>query len=188
MASYGFLSIDDDTVVDSNGSGISGAAVYVYVTGTDTLATLYSSDSGGSKSNPLTTDVNGVFSAYVAPGFYDIKIVHGSYQEEWRRNIQVVTVTTYPENVRAITESDDVTTDDYIVEADTTAGNLTVTMLAVASVNPGRPFGIVKRSSDANTVTINDALGAEIATLSLPDEGIWIAKNASGAWRVTGRF
>lgn len=188
MADYGFISIDNNTVQDANGAGVSGVAVYVYELGTDTLATLYSSDSGGSKSNPLTTDANGVFSAYAAAGFYDLKIVHASYSEEWRRNVQVVTVTTYPENVREITEADDVTTDDQIVEVDSTAGNVIVTMMAIAGVAKGRPFGIVKRSSDANTARINDALGVEIATLTLQDEGVWISRNQDDAWKVTGRF
>lgn len=185
--SYGFISVDNNTVQDSNGAGVSGAAVYVYELGTDTLATLYSSDSGGSKSNPLTTDENGVFSAYAAAGFYDLKIVHASYAEEWRRNVQVTVMSYYSENVRTITESDDLTTDDYIVRCDTALENIVATMMAIAGVGIGRQFGIVKRSSDANTVTINDALGAEIATLSLNNEGFWIAHNGS-TWEVTGRM
>jgi hypothetical protein len=65
-----------ETVLDPFGNAVPGASVTVYLTGTTTLATLYS-DSGGTipKTNPLTTDTLGGFSFYATDAHhYDLLI------------------------------------------------------------------------------------------------------------------
>lgn len=64
------------TVRDQRGMAISGASVYVYRTGTTTLATLYVSKAGTTTTtNPTTTNSSGDVAVYVDPGLYDLKIM-----------------------------------------------------------------------------------------------------------------
>lgn len=67
-----------DAVIGETGRPISSASVTVYLTGTQTLATIYSNNGVTTQANPLTTDSSGMFSFYAADGRYDIKIVSGS--------------------------------------------------------------------------------------------------------------
>lgn len=63
-----------DTVLNARGEPVAGIAVKVYLTGTNTLATLYADASGAqTKANPTSTDANGLFWCYVADGRYDIE-------------------------------------------------------------------------------------------------------------------
>lgn len=50
-----------------------GATVAVYLTGTVTLATIYSDSSLTPKSNPFTADSEGRYEFYIAPGDYDLR-------------------------------------------------------------------------------------------------------------------
>lgn len=64
-----------DVAQDRLGNAISGALVQVYLTGTQTSATLYTSASGQTTtSNPATTDSNGTFSFFITEGTYDLEI------------------------------------------------------------------------------------------------------------------
>lgn len=51
------------------------AQVWVYTSGTTSLATIYSNSTGSTLSNPLTTDQYGNYIYYAAPGFYDETVV-----------------------------------------------------------------------------------------------------------------
>lgn len=51
--------------------------VTVYVSGTNTLATLYSDNVGTSKANPFTADSNGYWFAYADNGRYDVRLSGG---------------------------------------------------------------------------------------------------------------
>lgn len=69
-----------DTVLNARGEPILGAAVTVYLTGTNTKATLYADAAGAqTKANPTTTDEDGMFSFYVADGRYDIQIAGNGF-------------------------------------------------------------------------------------------------------------
>ncbi|MDH5251960.1 MAG: hypothetical protein OEW25_01435 [Nitrospira sp.] len=58
---------------DQYGRAIGGATVTVYVTGTTTLATLFSNNTGTAKANPFLTDaLDGRFNFYAVNGVYDI--------------------------------------------------------------------------------------------------------------------
>ncbi len=50
-----------------------GATVTVYLTGTLTLATIYSNNAGALKANPFVSDLNAKYEFYVDDGRYDIK-------------------------------------------------------------------------------------------------------------------
>jgi len=170
--------------VQSSGAGIEGVAVYIYETGTDTEATLYSSASGGDLSNPLTTDANGVASCFLAAGFYDAKFVHGSYQEEWERNFQI---TTGGDSIETLTESTAITEGGYY-DCDCTTGNQSHTMPDIAGVSESDSFAFKKIDTSEYTVALTgDADFEQDATLSLQTEGfVWAAR--SGTWRVIGRM
>ena len=67
-----------DSVINQSGKPVSGASVTVYLTGTSTLASLYSDDGVTACSNPVTTDSLGAFYFFLADGRYDILISGGS--------------------------------------------------------------------------------------------------------------
>ena len=78
-----------DTVQTRAGVAIQGATATVYLTGTTTLATLYSDDGVTLETNPVTTDVNGEFTFYAANGTYDILIEGSGLATRTREGIQL---------------------------------------------------------------------------------------------------
>ena len=69
-------------LADGKTKVVSGASVYVYKTGTVTLATIYDNDSVTTLDNPLTTDSNGNYEFIADAGTYDIRIVYTGYDEQ----------------------------------------------------------------------------------------------------------
>lgn len=61
-------------IQDQNGKAVAGASVTVYVSGTTTLATLYSDNGITAKANPFTTPIDGLADFYTASGLIDLKI------------------------------------------------------------------------------------------------------------------
>jgi hypothetical protein len=62
-----------DQFIDSTGKPLPNLAVTVYLTGTQTLTTLYTDRTQVTQAvNPTSTDINGNLSFYAAPGRYDI--------------------------------------------------------------------------------------------------------------------
>lgn len=74
MKKYGH----EDPVINSRGVPVDGATVTVYLTGTSTLATLYSDDALTAQANPLTTSSIGEYFFYIEDGVYDITYSGGS--------------------------------------------------------------------------------------------------------------
>lgn len=74
MKKYG----PDNPVVNQNGVPVDSATVTVYLTGTATLATLYSDDALTAQANPFTTSSIGEYSFYVEDGVYDITFSGGT--------------------------------------------------------------------------------------------------------------
>lgn len=56
---------------DGNGTVLSGATVSVYLTGTSTVASIYTASTGGTAVNSTTTDATGLYSFYVDTLNYD---------------------------------------------------------------------------------------------------------------------
>lgn len=67
-----------DAVIGETGRPISGASATVYLTGTQTLATIYSNNGVTTQANPVTTDASGMFSFYAADGRYDIVVSYNT--------------------------------------------------------------------------------------------------------------
>lgn len=68
-----------NTAADSEGRPIAAASVFVYETGTTTLATLYADNGSTLADNPAITDSNGLFEFYADDGRYDLAIVKSGY-------------------------------------------------------------------------------------------------------------
>lgn len=85
-ATNGLLS---GNVTTRNGQVVSGCYVYVYDTGTTTLATLYTDYAGTvSAGNPVTTDADGEYWVYMTPGGYDVNYVHAGRQiDVWKYGV-----------------------------------------------------------------------------------------------------
>jgi len=66
-------------VQDSAGNALSGVTVTVYDTGTSTVSTLYSSNTGSAQANPFTNDSDGSFEFYAANGRYDVVYTKTGY-------------------------------------------------------------------------------------------------------------
>lgn len=80
-----------DVVQDRAGNAVSGALVDVYLAGTTTSATLYTSASGAvATSNPATTDSNGSFSFFVADGLYDFTITKTGMTTQTKSSVVIV--------------------------------------------------------------------------------------------------
>lgn len=72
----------NEYVVAATASGltpIAAASCYVYLTGTTTLATIYSDDGITTTTNPLTTSSTGLVSFYAADGRYDLSVQRLGY-------------------------------------------------------------------------------------------------------------
>ena len=69
----------NDSVIDNDGSPVSGATVNVYKTGTTTSVTIYSDNSGTEKDNPFITGSDGLMAFYVPNGTYDITVSRTGY-------------------------------------------------------------------------------------------------------------
>ncbi|MFH1741348.1 MAG: hypothetical protein ABIH23_20280 [bacterium] len=172
------------TVKTNSGAVIYYAAVYIFLAGTNTLATLYSSVSGGTKSNPLMTDENGVASCFLADGFYDAHVVHQSvdFSEGWERNYQISTAS---DTIQEISASMVLTEGGYF-GCDATAGAIVFTMPPIADISETELFGFKKIATDvsANTVSMISADGATFDSspeLTMSGEGFWWAAR-SGVW------
>jgi hypothetical protein len=60
---------------------VSGALVYVYETGTTTLATIYEDDGTTAQTNPITTDSNGNYEFRADDDVYDIRITYSGFDK-----------------------------------------------------------------------------------------------------------
>jgi len=60
------------------------------------------------------------------------------------------------ETVRVITATDTATANDFVIYAKGITGNITLNLPAVASIQPGRPYSVIKDAA-AFTVTIDPA-------------------------------
>ena len=78
------------TIQDGNSDAIPGVSVGVYKTGTDTLATIYSSDAGAALANPFSATSLGVAEWFSAAGFFDVRLFKATYREQRVRGVEVV--------------------------------------------------------------------------------------------------
>ena len=79
------------TAIDESGVPIDTATITVYLTGTETLASLFSDKSGAvPKDNPFDTDDVGRFSFYAADSRYDIKISKAELADYTLQDIQLI--------------------------------------------------------------------------------------------------
>lgn len=65
--------------IDETGEAVASASVSVYDAETDILATIYSDAAGTATTNPVTTDSDGRYSFYIAPGRYYCIITKTGY-------------------------------------------------------------------------------------------------------------
>ena len=86
-----------DHVRDTNGTAISSATINVYNKGTTTDATnVYDAITGGSDTNPITTDTNGFFEFWLDPDdhnatqTFDIKVSHSSLTTKTFSDVDVL--------------------------------------------------------------------------------------------------
>ena len=125
-----------------NGYVIPNATVSVYLTGTTTLATLYSSNSlsGGTKTNPLTTDSNGSYSFYAPNGLYDISIT----------NPQGLTITLYAQALSDPTQVPYIWALSQGVKSDG-ATNDTAALQAIINTLAAQGGGVISLAPGTNT-------------------------------------
>src|SRR5688572_6263043 len=74
------MPLHHDWVTDGFGNALSGATVTVYLAGTSTAASLFSDAAlTVSKTNPLTVDASGFYSAHMRPGKYKFRIERAGF-------------------------------------------------------------------------------------------------------------
>ncbi len=96
--------------------------------------------------------------------------------------------------LRTVAASTTLTNNDYILSVVAPAANVTITLPAVASVQPGRPYFIIKDDTATQTVTL-DGSGSETidgaATLAVGAAGQYGALrivSTGTAWRVISAY
>lgn len=119
-----------DTVLDRNGTVVSGATVSVTSYPSGAAATVYSADStSGANANPLTTDSNGYFEFWAPNGQYSLTISKTGITTRTVSNILIqdvqVSVTEY--GAKGDGTTDDLTAIQAAIDAVSTAGGGTVT-------------------------------------------------------------
>jgi hypothetical protein len=79
------------TAIDESGAPIDAATITVYLTGTSTIASLFSDKNGNTpKDNPFNADDVGRFSFYAADSRYDIKITKAGLDDYTLQDIQLI--------------------------------------------------------------------------------------------------
>jgi hypothetical protein len=73
------------TIVNDLGEPIPNALVDVYIAGTATRATIFSTHTGTAQTNPFTATAAGFARFYAAGGVYDITITGGGQTQTWQR-------------------------------------------------------------------------------------------------------
>lgn len=172
-------------------SVIPNVAVYIYLHGTPTLATLYDTN-GNEVSNPVASSSFGHATAFIDPGFYDIKYVVAGYQDYWRTNVLISSATINA--IRTTTAPADTLSypQDVILLCDCTGNAIAITLPDITTIPAGYSLGIKKIDDTANIVTITDPTaltinGASSVTLEIINEGIWVAHDGT-AWQIVGRM
>lgn len=133
-----------DSVLKRNAVGetsvVETASVYVYESGTVTLATLYDNDNTTPITNPIVTDTNGMYSFIAEEGLYDIRIVYTDYDETQNRVALGASLGTYGSSTGLIdggalsinadnTKFDIASGSGQIVDAYTDPSNPTITYI-----------------------------------------------------------
>ena len=76
-----------DVVQSRSGDAIVGGLVYVYISGTTTLATLYADNGITLQANPVTTNTDGEYAFYAANGTYTLQITATNYATETKPGV-----------------------------------------------------------------------------------------------------
>lgn len=76
-----------DVVQSRTGDAIVGGLVYVYISGTTTLATLYADNGITLQANPVTTNTDGEYAFYAANGTYTLQITATNYATETKPGV-----------------------------------------------------------------------------------------------------
>lgn len=76
-----------DVVQSRTGDAIVGGIVYVYISGTTTLATLYADNGITLQANPVTTNTDGEYAFYAANGTYTLQITATNYATETKPGV-----------------------------------------------------------------------------------------------------
>lgn len=84
-----------DIVLNEHGVPVPNATVSVYLTGTQTLAALFSDDGLTTKSNPTFTDTAGRFNFYVEDGRYDLTVTGSNITSITQSNVEISDVTEF---------------------------------------------------------------------------------------------
>lgn len=180
------------TFCDAAGNALVGGKVYFYATGTVNLKNTYSDAAlGVANPNPITLDANGRPAAangnpimiFYDEGDYAIKLENAQGVEQWNRDpvngndFKGLTATVDELNAtntscKSISANYTMLASDRgkLLKVDTTAGDVTITMLAGNVAGNGYTFKCVKDSNDTNKVIITGATINGVADAYLNDQ------------------
>lgn len=83
-------------VRDRHGGALAGATITIYLAGTATPASLFTTPAlSVSKTNPLTSDADGIFIGYAADGLYKWKVSRTGYPDETVDNVPAIDPANY---------------------------------------------------------------------------------------------
>jgi hypothetical protein len=146
-----------DTVSTVNGSAIevlSSANVTVRVAGTQTLATIYSSNGGSPQQNPFLSSSTGLIEFYAADGRYDIVVSKAGYA--------TVTVS-------------DVLLEDPADAVDDDVVGVTGVVAANSTINDNKP-------TFSGTGTVGDLVKVQFNARAKESKGKWFA--SLNLWKI----
>lgn len=190
------------TFCDAAGNALVGGKVYFYATGTVNLKNTYSDAAlSVANPNPITLDANGRPAAangnpimiFYDEGDYAIKLENAQGVEQWNRDpvngndFKGLTATVDELNAtntscKSISANYTMLASDRgkLLKVDTTAGDVTITMLAGNVAGNGYTFKCVKDSNDTNKVIITGALINGVSNAYLNDQHEYIEAVGDG--------
>lgn len=172
-----------NTLIDNFGRPISGASIAVYKKGTTDLASLYSDyELTATVGNPITSEADGSFLAFVSNGIYNI--VPSKTGVTFDSTDLVGMVVFDPFITRSVAASTSLLEKDYVLSVDASGGAAVISLPALASIPQGKSFVVFKADTSVNSVTL-DPDGAETINggstlvISASKQGIVFAKVGS---------
>jgi len=146
-----------DVVMDTRGNIIPDASISVYISGTNTLATLYTTSSCTTvTSNPVTSDASGVFSFYIKDATVDMTFSKTGFTFQNLTDVKIFAP--FGENVVSIgeyTTTDICETSTGAIDAiGSTVTTLVINKPAICSLDKTIPSTLSLRFEGQGTVTV----------------------------------
>lgn len=150
--------------MDTAGNSLSGALVYVYLTGTTTQATIYSNQVGAGITQPITANTDGTYYFYAPDGRYDIVISKSGYAFTAAATTDVLL---HDPNSVVVIPQLTANTNDWLPSTGyrgsiwTTSASIAIDITGISATLSGQVIWLY--NSGANAITLKNASSSSVA-------------------------